>query len=77
MPGNGAYIGFMIVTGFLSACFGVVTVWRLYDYIQAYRFEREKYYPLFGLIPLRLITVIYLVGILVIAGTSTILFGVF
>lgn len=69
------FTGTMILVGVLSLIFSMGTTWRLYSYIHAYHFERDKYYPLFGVIPLQFFIVIYIVGAVAIVIASLVVFS--
>lgn len=62
----------LLFIALVSIGFSVVSVFRLYDYIQAHSFERSQYEPLFGFLHLRLIVAMYLAGTVVIAALSVI-----
>lgn len=53
-----------------SLALTIFSLMRVLSYIQAYRFEEVQYKPLFGLIHLRFVLALYLIGTLLIAGFS-------
>lgn len=65
----------MMLVGFMSAGITFLCIWRMYAYVQAYKFERDKYTPLFGFVPLRFLIIFYLLGALFIAGISMLTFA--
>lgn len=65
----------MMMVAFLSAGLTTLSIWRMVCYIQAYKFDRDKYRSLFGVISLRLLIVLYLMGSFIIAGMSILTFG--
>lgn len=71
---NSLFILGMMIVAFLSAGFTTLTLWRMVAYIQAYKFDRDKYTPLLGLIPLRLLIGLYAGMALFIAGFSILIF---
>ena len=72
---NSAFIVVMMLVAFLSAGITALTLWRMLHYIQAYKFDRDKYRPLFGLIPLRVLILFYTMASFLIAGTSIMIFA--
>lgn len=58
----------------LSVAFSTLSLYRLNAYIQAYRFEKSQYRPLFGLIHLRAVMWIYMLGTLLLAGFLVVFF---
>ena len=57
-----------VTIGVLSIAFCGLSVFRLRNYIQAYRFDRSQYTPLFGFIHLRMVMWLYVFGTLLFAG---------
>lgn len=53
-----------------SLAFTLFSITRVLHYVQAYRFEDVQYKPLFGIIHLRFVLALYLIGTLLIAGFS-------
>jgi len=64
-----------MLVGFISAGITFLCIWRMYAYVQVYKFERDKYRPLFGFLHLRLLIILYLVGALFIASLSMLTFA--
>ncbi len=72
--GTLAIIIITVIISLLSLAFCALSIYRLRTYIQAYRFDRSQYTPLFGLIHLGMVKWLYITGTLFLGGFLIIFF---